>query len=388
MKKSLLFFLAVFALIQISARAAEPVRIGLTLGLTGKYTEMSAMQMKGYRLWKKQVNDRGGIAGRPVELIIRDDGSDGPAAAGLYEEMMGSRKVDLVFGPYASAITAAILPAAERHGYPVLVGGAFSDQPWSQGRRNVFGVYTPASRYTVGFLEMLVASGVDRLAILATDDVFSQSAADGAAKWAGRYGLEVVYRETFPKDKQELDDEIGRARESGASLLIMCGHLQEAVSGREALSRAGWQPAAYYATVGPVLQEYADRLGPLAEGTFSSSQWEPDPDLDFPGSRQFLEEFTATYSTAPSYHAATAFATGTILEQAVHRAGGIDREKLTEALFTLDTMSIIGRYGVDRTGMQIRQFPVITQWQEGRKEITWPEEIKTADPVFGRTDHD
>jgi len=388
MKKTLLFFVTIFALTQPPTIAAETVRIGLTLGLTGKYAEMSAMQKKGYQLWEKQVNDRGGLTGKRVELIIRDDRSDGPTAADLYEEMLSGRKVDLIFGPYSSAITAAVLPLAERHSYPVLVGGASSDKLWAQGRRNVFGVYTPASRYTVGFLEMLVANGVDRVAVLSADDVFSQSAAEGAVKWAARYGIEVVFRDVFPKGKQDLAGEIALAGGSGAGALIMCGHLQEAISGREAMSRTGWKPAAYYATVGPVLQDYSDRLGPLAEGTFSSSQWEPDPDLAFPGSRQFLEDFTAAYTTMPSYHAATAFATGIILERAVRKAGGIDREKLTEALSTLDTMSIIGRYGVDRTGMQIRQFPVIIQWQKGRKEIIWPEELQTADPVFVRTDHD
>jgi len=388
MKKTLLLFLALFILTQPPAMAAETVRIGLTLGLTGKYAEMSAMQMKGYQLWEKQVNERGGLAGKQVNLRILDDRSDGTTAAGLYEEMLKSRDVDLVFGPYSSSITAAILPAAERHGYPVLVGGASSDQLWAQGRSNVFGVYTPASRYTVGFLEMLVANGVDRVAVLFADDVFSQSAAAGAVKWARRYGIKVIFQEVFAKGKKELDDEIGRARGSGANVLIMCGHIQEALSGREAMSRVGWKPAAYYATVGPVLQDYSDRLGALAEGTFSSSQWEPDPDLAFPGSRQFLEDFTKAYSSQPSYHAATAFASGVILEQAVRKAGGIDLAKLTESLSTLDTMSLIGRYGVDRTGMQIRQFPVIIQWQKGRKEIIWPEELQTSDPVFGKRNHE
>ena len=382
MKKSFLFFLIIFALIQPPAMAAETVQIGLTLGLTGKYAELSAMQMKGYQLWQKQVNKRGGLAGRQVEFIIRDDKSDGPTAAGLYEEMLSTLKVDLVFGPYSSTITAAILPVTERHGYPVLVGGASSDQLWAQGYSKVFGVYTPASRYTVGFLEMLVTRGINRMAIISADDTFSKSVADGAVKWAGRYGLEVIFREDFSKGKQDLDEEVGRARESGAEILVMCGHFQEAISGRKALSRVGWEPAAYYATVGPVLQDYSDRLGPLAEGTFSSSQWEPNPDLAYPGSGQFLKDFTAAYSMAPSYHAATAFASGIILERAMNKVDGIDRVRLAETLFNLDTMSIIGRYGVDRTGMQIRQFPVIIQWQKGRKEIIWPAELKTAVPVF------
>ncbi|MDF1525048.1 MAG: ABC transporter substrate-binding protein [bacterium] len=90
--------------------------------------------------------------------------------------------------------------------------------------------------------------------------------------------------------------------------------------------------------------------GPRGTTTFSGfihrpagTRWEPNPDLAFPGSRQFLEDFKAAYSTVPSCHAATAYASGVILEKAVRKAGGLDRKGINEALSTLDTMSLIGR---------------------------------------------
>ena len=362
--------------------ASAPVRIGLTLGLTGKYTEMSVMQEMGYTLWARQVNERGGLLGRKVEMIIKDDASDGKKAASLYEEMIVKEKVDLVLGPYSSEITMAVLPVTARYGYPLLVGGASSDSIWEQGYDNVFGVYTPAGRYTVGFLEMLVMNDIDRIAIINADDAFSLSIADGTRKWAGRYGLNTVFSGSFVKGTVDLKGILRQARDSGADVLIICGHFNEAVNARKTLDQIGWIPSAFYASVGPVLQSYHDRLGDMADGTFSSSQWEPHPDLFFPGSREFVSAFKDAFALLPSYHAATAFASCVILESAVRKAKSLDRPRLRKTLANMDTMSLIGRYGVDRTGMQIRQFPVIIQWQSGTKETVWPSELQTAPPVF------
>jgi branched-chain amino acid transport system substrate-binding protein len=82
----------------------------------------------------------------------------------------------------------------------------------------------------------------------------------------------------------------------------------------------------------------------------------------------------------PSYHAATAYAAGQILEQAVKAAGSLERAAVRKALYALDTNTIIGRYAVDRRGVQIKRFPLIVQWQAGKREIVWPPELRTAPP--------
>ena len=95
-----------FALIATTgARAAEPVRIGVSLGLTGRYAKLAAMQERGYRLWEKEINEKGGILGRPVKILIKDDGSKGESAQAAYRTLIKNERVDLVFGPFSSAIT-------------------------------------------------------------------------------------------------------------------------------------------------------------------------------------------------------------------------------------------------------------------------------------------
>jgi branched-chain amino acid transport system substrate-binding protein len=378
-KAFVLFFLLFFTSISL---AEESIRIGLTLGLTGKYSEMSDMQMKGFRLWEKDVNNRGGMAGRKVQVIIHDDKSDPQTAKGLYEQLISNDKVDLVFGPYSSEITEAVLPVTEKYGYPLLTSGAAADRLWQKGHRYVFGVFLPAGKITLTFLEMLVMSGLDNIAIVHADDPFSRNVADGTKRWAERFGLKVELFEGFKKGTENLDELALKAKKIKAQVIIVCGHFDEAVNMRLSLKRIRWYPKAYFATVAPPMPAFYERLKSDAEYTFSHSHWEHNGGLLAPGCQEFYDAFKKEYKKEPAHHAAQAYAAGQILEEAIKRAGSLDREKIRDMLSSMDTMSIIGRYGVDRTGMQIKHFILVIQWQNGKKEVVWPEEIRTAKPIF------
>jgi len=365
----------------VSGRAAEPLRIGVTLSLTGKYAELGAMNDKAYRLWQQDVNRRGGLLGRPVRITAVDDKSDPQLAKTLYRDFIVKDRVDLILGPYSSEITDAVADVAEQYHYPLLSSGGSADSIWQKGRNYTFGVYITSSKYTTGFLELLLKAGIEKIAIVAADDLFARNIEEGTKNWVRRYELNLVYSGTFRKGNgEDIGSRISSARAAGAEALIVAGHFDDAINGRRALKKIGWVPKAYYATVGPAVQRYADMLKGDADYTFTSSQWEPT--LPFPGTREFAKEFSDTYHVTPSYHAASAYAAGQILEAAVRKAKSLDREKLKDALGSLDTMTVIGRYGVDAEGRQIRHFTTTVQWQKGKKEIVAPQELQTVKPIW------
>lgn len=360
--------------------AAEPVRIGVSLGLTGKYSEMSRQKLNAFKLWQGDINGRGGLLGRPVELVVYDDQSDAAQARERYEQLIRRDKVDLVFGPYSSEITEAAAAVTEKYGYPLLTSGAAADELWEKRYTYLFGVYITSSKYTDGFMELLVSHGLRTIAVISADDLFSQSLAAGAMKLAARYGLRVAYTETFAKDARILDSVSRRARDSGAEVLLVCGHFEESVRVREALKRIDWSPKAYFAAVGPALDKFRDVLQTDADLAFSASQWEPNS--PFPGAANFAKAYSKAYNQRPAYQAAAAYAAGQILETAVTKSASIDRKLLRDTLSTLDTITIVGRYGVDRTGKQIRHFAVTTQWQNGERKIVAPRELMNAQPIW------
>jgi branched-chain amino acid transport system substrate-binding protein len=363
------------------ANAAEPIRIGLSLSLTGKYAEISDMQMKAYRLWEKDVNQRGGILGRKVSLVIYDDGSNPRTARTAYEHLLTIDKVDLLFAPYSSELTEAILPLTEEYAYPVVASGSSEYKNWQEQNSYLFGIYTPSDKYTVGFLEILTQHGFSTVAIAYAKGAFPEKVAYGARDWAERFGLRVLFFSGMDMDTDESAAIAKRAKLMRAEALIVCGYFREAVDMRLALKKIGWYPKAYYATVGPALDAYHKKLGADANYTFSSSQWEHQRKL--PGSMEFFETFVRTYGMKPSYHAASAFAAGEILEAAIRKAGALNRVKIREVLSLMETMTIMGRYGDNRkTGKPAKQFPLVIQNLKGKKEIVWPEDARTSAPVF------
>lgn len=362
------------------ARSDDVIHLGVTVSKTGKYAELGAMNEKAYRLWERDVNRRGGLLGRQIKITMLDDKSDAELASNLYRRLIVGDKVDLVLGPYSSDITEAVSNITEQHHMPLLASGASADTIWQQGRNYVFGIYVTSSKYSVGFLELLVKSGINRIAIVAADDSFAQSISVGTAEWAKRYELQTVFSGTFKKGSTDIRSSIQAARSAGAEAVIVAGHFDDAINGRRALKEIGWTPRAYYATVGPAIQKFADTLKEDADYTFSTSQWEPT--LPYPGTREFSQAFREEYGILPSYHAASAYASGQILEAAIRKIKSINREKLRHALSKLDVITVMGRYGVDGNGRQIRHFTTTVQWQKGKKEIVAPQELITAKPVW------
>lgn len=370
----------VLALAAGGASAAEPLVLAASLSLTGHYAELGKMKERAYRLWEEDVNLRGGILGRPVKLMLVDDESNPARTRQLYTEFATEHKVDFFLGPYSSELTDVAADVAEAHHYPLLASGASANSLWQKKRRYLFGVYVTTDRYAIGFLELLVRNGIHHVAIVSGKEPFSRGILAGSQDWAKRFGLNMEHTGYFTSGEMDIEDGIRVAHASGAEALLIAGHFRDSVNATLVLKKIGWKPKAFFATVGPALDNYGDEMGQDAEYAFSSSQWEAT--LSYPGTRRFARNFVERYKMQPSYHAATAYAEGEILEAAISKADSFDRRKVRDRLQTLDVITIIGRYGVDKDGRQIRHFTTTVQWQNGKKQIVSPRELKTADPLW------
>jgi len=384
-RKNLLLFFSVLTFWWCgTVSAAEPIKLGGTLGITGRFSPMSEMVSLGLKLWAKQTNEKGGILGRRVELIIYDDTSEAEVSKKLYEKLILEDKVDLVFGPYSSLLTIEAVKVTEKYKYPMLTVGSTSDKLWQQGYTHLFGVYIPASRYPFGFLKLLLRNDIKRVAIVSADDLFSTTVAEGANKWAKRLGMTVSVYEHFKKGTKKLNDLAKRIRDADAEAIVVGGHFNESVDVRRALANIDWYPRAYFATLGPALQKYYDVLQDKAELSFTMSNWDENG-VQFPGSNEFVADFKQTFGKKPSYQAAAGYASGQILETAINNIKTLDRQRLRDALATLETVTVLGRYGVDSTGQQIRHFALVTQWQNGTLKVVGPSDVKSVNsvpPVF------
>ncbi len=364
----------------VCAHAVEPVRIGVSIGLTGRYAPMGNMYAKGLQLWEKEMNSKGGLLGRPLILAVYDDRSSTSEARRIYLEMLSQKRVDFVFGPYSSANSKAVADIAEQYRYPTLFPMASSNAVWAVGRNYAFGIMT-LERHSVGTVfTFLARHGIQKVGMLVDESLFRMGAPNEGFKWARRLDLQIVLHEAW--NPASLLEQLRRARELEVEALLVWGYMEQAISTRQALEEIGWRPRLFFSQASPAVPEYRRILGPSADYTVGTSIWEPDASKHYPGSKEFAEAFFRQYGIQPTYHAAIGFAAGEILAQAITRAGCLDRERVRDSLSTLDTVTLIGRYGVDSRGMQVRQRQLIIQWQNGEKKVLWPEPMSNGKLLF------
>jgi branched-chain amino acid transport system substrate-binding protein len=120
-----LVLLAVAAMVLVTAAAPPslaqaPIRIGASLSLTGTYAALGQNQQRGYQLCARQVNEKGGVLGRKVEFVFYDDQSQPATGVRLYERLITQDRVELVMGPYSSAISEAVANVNEKYKMPMI----------------------------------------------------------------------------------------------------------------------------------------------------------------------------------------------------------------------------------------------------------------------------
>ena len=114
--------------VSYTARAADPIKIGFGMALTGVLSANGKPALLAMQIWKDDVNKKGGLLGRPVELIYYDDQTNPATVPGLYTKLLEVDKVDLIVSGYGTNLIAPLLPIAYRDARWTLyrLGGAAS----------------------------------------------------------------------------------------------------------------------------------------------------------------------------------------------------------------------------------------------------------------------
>jgi branched-chain amino acid transport system substrate-binding protein len=360
----------------------DAILIGATVSLEGKYVEPSSMVRNGYKMWERDVNQRGGLLGSPVRLLLYDDQSDKKRVAELYRKLITEDKVDLVFSPYGTPLTLAASRISEKNKMVMLACAASGGKIWQRGYEYVYGVYALAPRYFIGMMDLTAREGLETVAILHEDSNFNNDVASGTGKWAARFGLQVVSQQSFTDSEKQLPQLVQNVVNHQPDALVVSAYSPDCHQVLKLLDASRYRPRGLGMTIAPIHPEFLKKAGPIGEGVFGPSQWEPDERIPFPGTKKFIADFVQFSGKQPSYHAGSAYAACQVIENAIRRSGNLDQDNIRDYIRALDTVTIIGRFKVDHLGKQIGHNPLTIQWQNGKKEIVYPTKLQTAPARF------
>jgi branched-chain amino acid transport system substrate-binding protein len=365
--------LAVLVLAGGPALAADTVLFGGAISQTGRYAEPAGRQVNAIKMWVDEVNQRGGLLGKKIELRLLDDKSDTQTSIKLYEKLITEDKVDVLLAPYSSGITEAVANVNERYHMPFVAYGAASTPIWEKGRKYIFSIVGIAEDYQKGAVHLAKQIGVKRAAIIGEDSLFPRQSGKGAADWAKKLGIEIVLQENYPQKQTDFTALLQKIKAAGAEAIFSNSYFADAAAQIRQMREQNLNVKLFAGTVGPGLPAFAEQLGPTAEYVLGFSQWEPLPDvLKHPGMKEFIAGYEKRYGEKPNYHAGGAYGALQVTEAAIKKAGSFDKEKLREALASIEVHSIFGRYKVDAKGMNDHE-GVTFQILKGQRRVVWPE---------------
>lgn len=389
-----------------AAPVTKTLTIGFTNSLTGAQQVASTKQTEGIKLWVDQVTKAGGIKLKDgtvlmPKIVSYDDESKTDRVQSLYTKLINDDKVDYLLSPYSSGLVKAAAVVSEQNGKIMVTAGGADDATMEQGFQNTYQVYTPASKYLTGAIDLLqkLDPTIKKIAIVNEKDSFSASVVAAAKPYAESKGLQVVVNQGYDTGTTDFNPFINQIIAAAPDAIIGGGHLVDGSAFAKALKDKNVAARFVALLVAPPEPTFAD-IGDAANFIVGPSQWEipvkyneaAAKSLNIPfygiATDAFTTAYKAMFNAPPSYHSAGGYAAGLVLQKALEDAGSTDQAKVKAALDKLDLMTFFGhiKFSTEQKthGKQTAHEMVYIQWQKGSDgklavQVVWPAEAKTAD---------
>ena len=373
-----------------SGDSSEPISVGVSLPLTGEFSQPGKAAQQGYEIWEQTVNNEGGMLDRDVELVVKDDASDQNTVVTDYNALIQKDQVDLLLGTFSSLLNLPASAAAERNRmlYIEPAGGApeiferdfqygpfFTQQATADKQGDLF------VEYVLGLPEN---ERPQTAAYPVLDDPFALPVIEAMKEKLEAGGVETVYEETYPASTSNFDSIANAVKAANPDLVANGAQFDDGIGFSRSLTKVGFDPEIFFQTNAPSFgSQYSDGVGEEnANGVFFAISHTPDAST--PGNEEFVQAFEEKFGDPPAEDAADAYASGQVLQATVEGVGSIDDQlALADWLRENTVETILGELEWEDTGAPIGEF-LIGQWQDGKAEIVLPEEAATSEPEIGQ----
>ncbi len=352
------------------ALANNPVKIGFSMPLTGGLGGGGQASLLALKIWAEDVNAKGGLLGRKVELVYFDDQGNPANSPGIYTKLLDIDKVDLLFAPYATVPTAPIMPLVKQR--KKLLMGNFSFQVNDKTKHDMWFNNAPwntAEDWSKGFLEAGRSAGGKTAAILAEDLEFSQNLANGARPYFKAQGLNIVYDQNFPPSTKDFSSLVRAIRASNAEVVFIASYPASSAAIVNSIAEIGLGPQVKIVGGGMVGLQFtpiAVNLGSKLNGIVNYHVYVPG--MALPGVESFLQRYTVRAKAEKIdelgyYLPPFSYAIGEMLEQAVNGTKSLDDRKLADYLRKNEMKTIVGPVRYDANGERSNPRVIMAQFR-------------------------
>ncbi len=383
--------IAVAVAISAPARAADPIKIGFSMEETGGLAVNGKAALVTMQMWADDVNAKGGLLGRPVQLIHYDDQSNPANIPGIYTKLLDVDKVDLVVGSYATVMLAPALPVVMQHNmvFPGLLGLAVNSEfHYDKYFAMIPAGPTPKTSFTEGFFNVAMAQNPKpkTVAIAAADIEFAHNAADGARDNAKAAGLSIVYDKSYPGNITDCGPIVRAIQAANPDVVLLASYPPDSSCLLRSMKEIGYKPKIVGgAMVGLQATAIKQQLGPALNGVITYDVWLPAPTMMYPGVADLLARYQPKAKDLGTdllgyYMVPISYAYMQVVEQAVEGTKSLDQDKLAAYMRQNTFKTVYGdiKYGKDCEWAQFRMLTIQFQGLTGNDLDQFKDPKKTV----------
>jgi len=363
MKKLTVWLLASLAvlLLALPAQAQQPLKIGFGMSLTGPLAGNGKAALISMEIWAEDVNAKGGLLGRKVELVYYDDQTNPSTVPGIYTKLLDVDKVDLVVSGYGTNVIAPAMPIMMQRNLTFMtLFGLNVNSKFNYDR--YFQIMPagpePAIGWTQGFFDtaMTLNPKPQTVALVGADAEYPALALEGAREQAKRNGLKVVYDKSYPPNTVDFSPIVRAIQATSPDLVFLASYPPDSAGMVRAANEVGLKTRMFGGgLVGPQFAALRTQLGPLLNGVVNYEAYAPEVAAKFP----FLEQFLAKYQARAVkegvdplgyYLPPYAYAMMQILEQSIKGTSGVDQAKLAAYMHATEFDTYVGKVRFAKNG--------------------------------------
>ena len=270
-----------------------PIKIGMSMAQTGGLAGGGKSSLLGIEIWRDDVNARGGLLGRKVELVVYDDKSSASETPAIYSKLLDVDKVDLLFAPYATVPTAPLMPLVKQRG--LLLIGNFSFQVNSKVGHDMWfnnAPWGPPDSWAASFLDLGEKAGGKTIALLAADQEFAQNLALTARDVAKKRNMPIVFDQAYPPNTVEFSSIIRALKAAKPDIVYVASYPPDSAGILRAVNEIGIGDNVKIFGGGMVGLQFGavmENLGSLLNGVVNYNSWLPEQSMYYEGTKAFFE---------------------------------------------------------------------------------------------------
>ncbi|MBR1267132.1 amino acid ABC transporter substrate-binding protein [Bradyrhizobium sp. AUGA SZCCT0222] len=391
-----------FGLTSAALAQQPPIKIGMSMAQTGGLAGGGKASQLGIEIWRDDVNARGGLLGRKVELIVYDDKSSASETPAIYSKLLDVDKVDILFAPYATVPTAPLMPLVKQRG--MLLMGNFSFQVNSKVGHDMWfnnAPWGPADSWAASFLELGQKAGGKTIALLAADQEFAQNLALTARDVAKKMNMQVVFDQAYPPNTVEFSSILRALKAAKPDIVYVASYPPDSAGILRAVNEIGIGDNVKIFGGGMVGLQFGavmENLGSLLNGVVNYNTWLPEPSMQNEGTKAFFETYTkraieAKVDPLGYYLAPFGYASGQMIEQAIKAVGSLDQKALAKYLRENEHKTIVGPISFAADGERKESATLQAQFRgvvdknmdqfrkPGTQVILFPAKMKSGDLI-------